>query len=307
MQRIFIATVAICGAFGIARGQETKLPPLAPELVLVDSIDPEKEQIILARQSSQTVIEPRLRTINVLQGNQIVQQTITEQVQVVRTVKTTKNWWGKNDTTVNQQGKAIATKNVYSTLKVGEPVFYFEGKQVDPIYLKVLPANAFILLHDPSLPDPTVAKAVPATPAEPAKPAAPKVAPGLQLAEAEQAIVAETNAARAKAGLPALQVSPALMSAARGHSNNMAAAGVMSHNLNGRGVGDRVRAAGYAFTGCAENIAMGQFSASDAIRSWLNSAGHRANMLSGTYTQLGVAVSYDRSGRPYWTQVFGRP
>ena len=49
---------------------------------------------------------------------------------------------------------------------------------------------------------------------------------------------------------------------------------------------------------------MGQPSASEAVRSWMNSSGHRANMLGSGYTRIGVAVAYSSNGTPYWCQQF---
>jgi uncharacterized protein YkwD len=103
----------------------------------------------------------------------------------------------------------------------------------------------------------------------------------------EATVVAQTNAARARNGLPPLAVDPSLMNRARNHARWMAG----SHNLaHGSGV--------------AENIAMGQTSASEAVSSWMNSSGHRSNMLDGGHTRIGVGVAYSSNGTAYWCQQF---
>ena len=56
----------------------------------------------------------------------------------------------------------------------------------------------------------------------------------------------------------------------------------------------------------AENISASQYNPEAAINTWLNSSGHRANMLSYSYADLGVGIAYSANGAPYYTQVFGR-
>jgi uncharacterized protein YkwD len=56
----------------------------------------------------------------------------------------------------------------------------------------------------------------------------------------------------------------------------------------------------------AENISASQYNPDAAINTWLNSSGHRANMLSYSYADLGVGIAYSANGAPYYTQVFGR-
>jgi uncharacterized protein YkwD len=107
------------------------------------------------------------------------------------------------------------------------------------------------------------------------------------LAGLEAEIVAQTNAQRARYGRAPLAVDPSLMSTARAHASWMASARSMQH---GR----------YAV---AENIAMGQNSASEAMNSWMNSSGHRANILGG-YSSIGVAAYTSSNGMIYWCQQF---
>lgn len=104
----------------------------------------------------------------------------------------------------------------------------------------------------------------------------------------ESEIVAHTNAQRARYGLPPLSICPNLMSSARRHCQWMASANSLQHTS----------------AAVAENIAMGQSSASEAMNSWMNSSGHRANILGGGYSTIGVAAFTSSSGQIFWCQQF---
>ena len=106
----------------------------------------------------------------------------------------------------------------------------------------------------------------------------------------EQNLVQRTNAARAQAGMPPLQVDHQLMASARRQAIWMARNQVMQHGN----------------APVAENIAAGQRSSTEAVQSWLNSPGHRANMLNGSYRRIGVAAYRSRNGQIYWCQQFVR-
>lgn len=90
--------------------------------------------------------------------------------------------------------------------------------------------------------------------------------------------------------------------AAQGHSNFMASRNRFSHT--GRGgskVGKRLSRTGYVWSYVGENIAAGQVSVRDVMRSWLESPGHCANIMNPNYIHMGVATK-----GPYWTQVFAK-
>jgi uncharacterized protein YkwD len=121
----------------------------------------------------------------------------------------------------------------------------------------------------------------------------------------ENRVVALTNAERAAAGCGELAVDERLRTAARGHSQDMATNDYFSHtSLDGSSPTDRARAAGYP-GGVGENIAMGYRTPEDVMRGWMNSDGHRRNILNCRYLVIGVGLAYDARGRPYWTQKFG--
>jgi uncharacterized protein YkwD len=122
----------------------------------------------------------------------------------------------------------------------------------------------------------------------------------------ENEVVRLTNVERAKGGCQPLRHDPQLRNAAFGHSSDMAAQNYFSHtSKDGRTFMDRIRGAG--FTGgnaFAENIAMGQRTPADVVTAWMNSAGHRANIMNCRYTLIGAGAARNAGGQIYWTQNF---
>ncbi|GAB4542542.1 MAG: hypothetical protein Fur002_12970 [Anaerolineales bacterium] len=118
------------------------------------------------------------------------------------------------------------------------------------------------------------------------------------------------NAERAKAGLPALAYSSQLTAAAQLHSADMACNNYFSHTgLDGSSVADRVSQQGYVWSYVGENIAAGYSTPKDAVNGWMNSPGHKANILSPNYTEIGLGYAYGRASAygMYWTAVFAKP
>jgi len=131
--------------------------------------------------------------------------------------------------------------------------------------------------------------------------------------EAQQ-VVDFVNAERASAGCDPLVVSPQLVSAAQGHGEDMAFNDFFSHtSSDGRSPWDRIRETGYSFSSAAENIAAGYSSANSAVAAWMNSSGHRANILNCRLKETGVGYYYLQNDtgqvnyRTYWTQTFANP
>ncbi|MGQ0837486.1 CAP domain-containing protein [Actinokineospora sp.] len=134
----------------------------------------------------------------------------------------------------------------------------------------------------------------PTTAPPPATPASP-----------ETAVLALVNRERAAAGCPALRWDDRIGSAARAHSVDMATRNYYSHtSLDGRGPADRMRAQGYPKPG-GENIGAGYRTAEAAVKGWMDSSGHRANILDCRYRALGVGVGRGGKWGVYWTQNFG--
>lgn len=122
----------------------------------------------------------------------------------------------------------------------------------------------------------------------------------------ENEVTRLTNDERAEAGCGSLQTDERLRDSARGHSEDMAANYYFDHTgLDGRSPFDRMADAGYPAP-AAENIAYGYRTPADVMDGWMNSEGHRNNILNCSLLAIGVGLAYDRDGRPYWTQNFGR-
>jgi uncharacterized protein YkwD len=122
------------------------------------------------------------------------------------------------------------------------------------------------------------------------------------------------NQERAAQGLPAYASQGQLQTAARLHSTDMACNGFLSHTgSDGSTVGMRVTAQAYNWSWVGENILATSDTSSQAPQSafdwWMNSAPHRANLLSPNYSEIGLGYIYV-AGSPYggyFTAVFARP
>ena len=123
-------------------------------------------------------------------------------------------------------------------------------------------------------------------------------------------IVELTNLERAKAGLPPLEADERLMTAAQLHADQMAQLSLFDHVLPNApypSPTDRLAAAGYQWQAWAENIAFGMPTPSAAVEGWMESSGHRENLLNTQLTELGAAFATGAEGRTYFAQVFGLP
>ncbi len=122
---------------------------------------------------------------------------------------------------------------------------------------------------------------------------------------AEAQVLALVNKERAAAGCSPLTSNAKLVEAADDYSDVMAASGVMSHTgPDGSTMTSRVEAAGYAWSTLGENIAQGQSDAAAVMDAWMNSPGHKANILNCSFKEIGVGVHFGDGG-PWWTQNFG--
>ncbi|PZU98849.1 MAG: hypothetical protein DCE90_03315 [Pseudanabaena sp.] len=119
-----------------------------------------------------------------------------------------------------------------------------------------------------------------------------------------------TNLERKKLGLAPLKLSPQLKQAAQSHAKDMATNGFFSHTgLNGSSIGDRAKSSGYRYAVVGENLAAGRATPEGTIRQWMNSPGHRANILNNAFTEIGFGYANAPNSRyrHYWVQVLGRP
>ncbi|NUN65008.1 CAP domain-containing protein [Pseudanabaena biceps] len=126
----------------------------------------------------------------------------------------------------------------------------------------------------------------------------------------ESELLRLTNLERRKVGLPALRLSSQLGKAAQLHAVDMANNNYFSHTgRNGSTVGDRTKSSGYKFRAVGENLAAGKATPEGTILQWMNSSGHRANILNSQFTEIGFGYANAPSSRyrHYWVQVFGKP
>ena len=116
------------------------------------------------------------------------------------------------------------------------------------------------------------------------------------------------NQERKKAGVPALTLSEKLTSIATTKAKDMAAKNYFSHNSPTYGSPfDMLKQFGVSYSYAGENIAAGQKTAAEVMNSWMNSSGHRQNILNKNYTQLGVGYTQGGQYGTEWVQLFIRP
>ncbi|MFZ7133420.1 MAG: SafA/ExsA family spore coat assembly protein [Eubacteriales bacterium] len=121
----------------------------------------------------------------------------------------------------------------------------------------------------------------------------------------EKSVIELTNQQRVKNGLKPVEYNWELCRVARYKSQDMMDKHYFSHTSPTYGSPfDMIKAFGISYRSAGENIAKGQSSAQAVVTAWMNSSGHRANILNSSYTQIGVGYAVDSSGTPYWTQMF---
>lgn len=118
----------------------------------------------------------------------------------------------------------------------------------------------------------------------------------------EQEVLKLTNAERTKAGLSPLTLDTELSKVARIKSQDMKDKNYFSHTSPTYGSPfDMMKTFGISYTSAAENIAQGQTTPKEVVEAWMNSQGHRENILNATYTHIGIGHVSDNN---YWTQMF---
>ena len=141
-------------------------------------------------------------------------------------------------------------------------------------------------------------------PSAPATPSQPQT-PSQNIGGYEAEVLRLVNEQRANYGLSALSYSTQLEAVAYAHSKDMAQNNYFSHtNLSGQSPFDRMKAAGISYRSAAENIAAGQKTPQEVVNAWMNSSGHRANILNSSVTKMGVGIYSGGSYGVYWTQLF---
>jgi uncharacterized protein YkwD len=124
------------------------------------------------------------------------------------------------------------------------------------------------------------------------------------------AVIDLVNKERIAIGCPALVSNDILMQVAQAHSQDMADHDFFDHTgTDGRSIDQRMRDAGYRYTRAAENLAAGVDSPAEAVALWMQSPGHRANILNCQLRETGVGYVVDAHDPldygVYWTQDFG--
>lgn len=111
------------------------------------------------------------------------------------------------------------------------------------------------------------------------------------------------NSERAKAGLPALKLDAGITAAANVRAKEIKQS--FSHTRpNGSSFSTALKEQGVSFIGSGENIAWGQTSPEQVMNGWMNSDGHRANILNKNFKNIGIGYYQDANGRNYWVQLF---
>lgn len=124
--------------------------------------------------------------------------------------------------------------------------------------------------------------------------------------EYEEQVLELINHEREKFGLNKLVMNSELSAVAKLHSKDMYNRQFFSHtNPDGHSPFDRIKNSGISYKYAAENIAVGQSSPEDVVTSWMNSQGHRENILNPKFKKIGIGYFYSDKGYiHYWTQCF---
>ncbi len=125
-------------------------------------------------------------------------------------------------------------------------------------------------------------------------------------------VLAYTNAERYKRGIPMLSTNKILSEIAHAKMLDLVNRQYFAHvSPSGEDVSDLAKKNGYEYVAIGENLALGDFTSSkDVVNAWMNSPGHRKNILSKTYSEIGIAAGKSEyKGRKTWiiVQSFGYP
>lgn len=149
---------------------------------------------------------------------------------------------------------------------------------------------------------------VPEVPETPAEPTPPQETFDMsicgKMSEAACKVMVITNEERAKQGLPAIMVNSKCVSEAQFHAQDMATNNYFSHDGQSETTSERFTRYGLSGISWGENIAAGYLNAKEVMEGWMNSPGHRKNILSAYFKSIGVGYAVDAKGSPYWVQCF---
>jgi uncharacterized protein YkwD len=154
------------------------------------------------------------------------------------------------------------------------------------------------------------------TPAVTQKPSPAQPRASVSVSGIERKVIDATNRFRRDNGLEPLKPSVKLISIAQNHARNMARqdrfgdSDKNGHILDGRNMEYRIKSGGYPFGRVAENVGFQRHRSDPAdamMQGWEASSGHRRNMLTADFTDIGVGAAQGKSKRWYFVQLFGRP
>ncbi len=207
---------------------------------------------------------------------------------------------------------------IQSLVPLFHAVTEYVADDVAPIVQKAQEKIIDVASSSPTLPVATSVKAVVRQKVSAVRQAVPRasevVAPRAPASDPLTAsgVLIQTNVERYKAGLPLLTSDPVLTRIAQRKAKDMIVHNYFAHESpDGKTIGDLAKEEGYAYLSVGENLALGDFAnATKLVAAWMNSPGHRANILGKAYTQIGIAaVRGTINGQEAWVAVqeFGLP
>ena len=155
----------------------------------------------------------------------------------------------------------------------------------------------------PSNPSTTPQQKPESTPSKPST--TPDQKPSTDFSSYQQQVLDLVNAERTKRGISALTLDSNLSSVATKKSQDMVNKNYFDHTSPTYGSPfDMMKQFGISYRTAGENIAKGQKTPQEVVTAWMNSEGHRKNILNPNFTNLGVGIAKDSKGTTYWTQMF---
>ena len=155
----------------------------------------------------------------------------------------------------------------------------------------------------PSKPSTTPQQKPESTPSKPST--TPDQKPSTDFSSYQQQVLDLVNAERTKRGISALTLDSNLSSVATKKSQDMVNKNYFDHTSPTYGSPfDMMKQFGISYRTAGENIAKGQKTPQEVVTAWMNSEGHRKNILNPNFTNLGVGIAKDSKGTTYWTQMF---
>lgn len=301
---LYIYTISFKNVNGLILRSFEKLPLMKVEQEnTIDTINLARktaEQIVLNLQKEYQVKLPTQNPVEEIEENN---PTVPNQEEFKDVVNSPKN----NEQTNSPSTPVEETEQTPSTNGGNNYIDHKEieehWKQMINNFYKQYPTNGSNGGQNNEVKQPAPQPA-PSTPKQPVETPAPKPQPTApsQFSDFERQVVELTNAERAKAGLAPLEMYGPLMNVAEAKSQDMANLGYFSHTSPTYGSPfDQIRAAGIQYRAAGENIAQGQRTPEQVVNAWMNSPGHRANILNASYTHIGVG--FVENGY-YWTQQF---